>query len=208
MMSRTQKPWAHQSLIPLVVVDRATSMPRVADALVEGGITICEIALRTPAALEAIASVRDRGGFIVGAGTVLSIEQGQKARDAGAVFGVSPVADTEVMAWAMQTGWPFIPGAASPGEVWSAISQGFDTVKIFPASDLGGPRFIDSLSSVFPDTNFVVSGGISASDADDYLSRRSVTSVSGSWITPASTISTEGFQEISSAASSWVTRDN
>lgn len=196
-------PWAHHSLIPLIVIDQAALMPSVADALIEGGIPVCEIALRTPESLDAIRAVSDRPGFTVGAGTVLSIEQGQQAMDAGAVFGVSPVPDPIVMTWALSAGWPFVPGAATPGEVWAVMAHGFDTVKIFPVAQLGGPGFLDALTSVFPDTQFLASGGITAETAPEYISRPSVTGVSGSWVAPRSTISQGRLTDIRVAAASW-----
>ena len=127
--------------------------------LVAGGLTSVEITFRTDAAVEAIRRASRIEGLLVGAGTVLSVEQLDAALDAGAQFAVAPSTDPVVIEAAQRAGVLFIPGAATPTEIDRARSLGCDVVKIFPASLVGGPAFVKAVSPVFPDVKFVPTGG-------------------------------------------------
>lgn len=162
----------------------ADTAPRVADALVEGGVLAFEITLNDPvdAALRALESVATRSpGLAIGAGTVLSIEAATRALDAGATFLVMPHTDPELVAWAAARGIPSLPGAATPTEVLAAWRAGAAAVKVFPASVVG-PAFVRELSGPFPDIPLVPSGGVTADNAGDFVRAGAVAVGVGGWL--------------------------
>lgn len=177
-------------IVPVIVCDRPELAADLAHALHDGSVECAEITLRTPRALEVLAAmVADAPpGFVVGAGTVLEIAQVDRVADAGAAFIVSPGFDADVVDRARTRGLDVLPGVASATEVQRARREGLRAVKLFPADLLGGPAAIDALAAVFTDTGFVPSGGVGPHNAGDYLARRSVPSVSGSWLAPRAEI--------------------
>ncbi|MDF2989612.1 MAG: 2-keto-3-deoxy-6-phosphogluconate aldolase [Microbacterium sp.] len=175
-------------IVPVVVLDDASFAPDLADALAAGGIPTAEITLRTPAALDAIRAVAGRSGFAVGAGTVTTVAQVDAAVDAGATYLVSPGFDDAVVERAATLGIPFIPGVATATEIQRAIAAGLDRLKLFPAGPVGGPAAIRAFGGPFPDVRFLPSGGVSATNAAEYLSLGNVFAVSGSWMVPAAAL--------------------
>jgi len=169
-------------VIPVLSAASADEAERVCRALLAGGLTTVEITFRTDAAAEAIRRVAALDGLTVGAGTVLSVEQLHAAVDAGATFAVAPATNPEVIEAANRAGITFIPGAATPSEIDRARSLGCDVVKIFPASIVGGPPFLRSVSAVFPDVRFIPTGGVTADNLADYLAVPSVLACGGTWI--------------------------
>jgi 2-dehydro-3-deoxyphosphogluconate aldolase / (4S)-4-hydroxy-2-oxoglutarate aldolase len=170
-------------IVPVLTVESADDAERACEALVAGGLTSVEITFRTDAAAAAIRRASRIDGLLVGAGTVLSVEQLHAALDAGAKFAVAPSTNPAVVAEAQRAGLPFVPGAATPTEIEHARSLGCDIVKIFPASLVGGPAFIKAVSAVFPDVQFVPTGGITAENVGEYLALPSVLACGGTWIT-------------------------
>lgn len=177
--------FAPQRILPVVVIDQAAHAIPLAEALIAGGITVAEVTLRTPAALEAIAEMRKVPGFTVGAGTVRSVADAERVRDAGAVFAVSPAIDQEVVTRCARLGLPLIPGVATASELHQGLSAGLTRLKLFPARNLGGPSFVRALAAAFPEARFYPSGGIAEEDAADYLAIDAVEAVCGSWMVPA-----------------------
>jgi 2-dehydro-3-deoxyphosphogluconate aldolase/(4S)-4-hydroxy-2-oxoglutarate aldolase len=171
------------------------------DALLAGGISILEIALRTPAALEAIKIASARGDFTVAAGTVTSSELVSKVIDAGANFGLSPAAQDSVLNAARDRQWPFLPGIATPSEAARMADRGLSHVKVYPTDLIGGEKFLDALAQVMPSLQLLPSGGVSEQNLASLLSRKNVFAVSGSWIATKTDISAQKFNQITERAS-------
>lgn len=162
----------------------ADTAPQVADALARGGVLAFEITLNEPvdAALRAIESVARRAtGLAIGAGTVLSIDNAQRAIGSGATFLVMPHTDAELIGWAAARGVPTFPGAATPTEVLAAWRAGAAAVKLFPASVLG-PAFVRECRGPFPNIPLVPSGGVSAENAGDFIRAGAVAVGVGGWL--------------------------
>jgi 2-dehydro-3-deoxyphosphogluconate aldolase / (4S)-4-hydroxy-2-oxoglutarate aldolase len=171
-------------IVPVIVVDRADVAPELAAALNDGGVHCAEITLRTPAGLPAIAAMAASAppGFAVGAGTVLDIDQVERAAGAGATFIVSPGYDPAVVDRARALGLGVLPGVATATEVQRVRRDGLDTVKFFPAHLLGGAAAIAAFAAVFDGIGFVPSGGVGVDDIEPYLRLPAVPAVSGSWL--------------------------
>ena len=199
-MTSSQMPWAGSRILPLVVVDEAHAVAPVIDALLHGGISVIEIGLRTPAALEAIEIAVQRGDILVGAGTVTSTSLLQQARDAGASFGLAPSASSAVLDAALNATWPFIPGISTVTEAHHAAERGFSFQKLYPADLLGGEKFARALGATLPDIRLLPSGGVNEGNVESYLSEPNVFAVSGSWIAPRDVIAAGDFEEISRRA--------
>lgn len=173
-------------VIPVLIIeDEAHAVP-LARALVEGGLKVLEVTLRTPAALPAIRRMaQEVEGAVVGAGTVLSSAARQAAADAGAAFAVSPGliegegADGPV---------PLLPGIATATELMSGLGAGYTCFKLFPANVVGGPAILKAFQSPFPQAKFCPTGGVDARNAADYLALPNVACVGGSWVAPADAV--------------------
>lgn len=168
-------------LIPVARrLDRSTA-PRMVSALQAGGINVIEITVEGSSGVEAIAAVSG-GDALVGAGTITSVSQAERAVEAGAAFLVSPHFDEEILAWATMRAVPLIPGAFTPTEVAGAWSHRPPGIKIFPAN-LGGAGYVSSLLGPFPDLLMIPTGGITAENAADYLTAGAVAVGVGGWLT-------------------------
>jgi 2-dehydro-3-deoxyphosphogluconate aldolase/(4S)-4-hydroxy-2-oxoglutarate aldolase len=176
---------SHGPVIPVIVIERLEDAVPLARALVEGGVKVLEVTLRTPAALGAIeAMARDVPGAIVGAGTIRSAADARAARQAGAVFGVSPGYTAEVGAACREVGLPLLPGVATASEVMAAQADGLSFLKFFPATAAGGIPMLKALAGPFPDVVFCPTGGITLQSAPEFLSLPNVKVCGGSWLTP------------------------
>lgn len=184
------------ALVPVVTIDEAAAAPDLVAALVAGGIRCAEITLRTDAALGAIAAVAGTPGFLVGAGTVLSVADVDAAVDAGASFVVSPGFDEEVVRHAQERGVLALPGTATATEVQWARRAGLRAVKFFPADRMGGLGTIQALAAPFTDMRFMPSGGVSPANAAEYLASPAVFAISGSWMVPRASIAAGDFARI------------
>lgn len=158
----------------------------VVDGLASGGVRAFELTLNEPEAdalraIEAAVRHADGSGVAIGAGTVLSIEAGQRALDAGATFLVMPHTDPDLVGWAAERGVPAFPGAATPTEVLTAWRAGATGVKLFPASVLG-PAFLREIHGPFPDIPLVPTGGVTAETAGDYIRAGAIAVGLGSWL--------------------------
>lgn len=173
-------------VIPVLAFESAEEAVAVCQVLYDEGIKVLEITLRHPTALDAISAVKEAlpSDAIVGAGTVLSPELAKAAKDAGAVFGVSPGLTEELAHAVKALDWAFLPGVATISEAMTARELGFSELKFFPASVSGGPAFLKAVGSVLPDLTFCPTGGVSADTAPDYRALKNVATVGGSWITP------------------------
>jgi len=173
-------------LMPVLTVpDPGTAGP-LADALAAGGARCAEVTFRTPDAEQVLKTMASHAGLTVGAGTVLTPEQAERAVAAGARFVISPGFDEDVVAKCRELGVPVVPGIATATELMRALKAGLDTVKLFPAEPLGGIPMLRALAAPFPQARFVPTGGIDASRTAAYLADPAVLAVGGSWMaTPA-----------------------
>ena len=174
-----------QAVVPLVEVDDDARAVALARVLVDNGLPVLEIALRTPGAMSAVRAVRSAvPGAVVGVGTVLSSEQLTVAVTAGAAFAVSPGSSTELLAAALDCPVPFVPGVATASELMRAVEAGIREVKFFPAEAAGGVSAVAALSAVASSVRFLPTGGIDAGSAPAYLVLDTVFAVGGSWVCP------------------------
>lgn len=173
-------------VMPVIVIDDATHALPMAEALREGGVTVLEITLRTDAALTAISQIsKALPDVVVGAGTVLSAAQLQRVADAGARFAVSPGLTDSLLTAAKSSRIPLLPGAVTASEIQLAMEHGLDTLKFFPAETAGGVPMLKAFNGPFNQLRFCPTGGISVSNAGQYLALPNVACVGGSWLTPA-----------------------
>jgi 2-dehydro-3-deoxyphosphogluconate aldolase/(4S)-4-hydroxy-2-oxoglutarate aldolase len=173
----------HQRLIPVLAFRSVEEALAVSQVLFEAGIHLLEITLRTPVALDCVRAIASAlPDARVGVGTIVDPAQVAAARDAGAVFGVSPGFTAELAAAVHHHQMPFLPGVATVSEALAARALGFDTLKFFPAQASGGASFLASLQDVLPDLGFCPTGGINQQNAGDYLALRNVRAIGGSWM--------------------------
>ena len=169
-------------IVPVVEIPDAEAAAPLAEALLGAGIPCAEITFRTAAAADAIAAIRkSHPEMLVGAGTVLTVEQAGTARDAGAQFVVTPGFGHDVVARCQGDGLPIIPGACTPTEVQMALDAGITVVKFFPAEAAGGVRYLRALGGPFKGVSFVPTGGIDAGNLAGYLAVPGVLACGGSW---------------------------
>lgn len=188
-------------------VEKAQHAAPIARALLAGGIDVIELTLRTEAALEAIESISQQvPEILLGVGTILTPDQAQQVRAAGADFGVSPGCNPKVIDAASNIGLPFAPGIATPSEIEVAIEHGCRLVKYFPAAALGGVPYLRSMSAPYRHLGiqYFPLGGINSANMLDYLQEPNVPAVGGSWIVKQDLVSAEDWPGITSRAAETV----
>jgi len=171
-------------VIPVLVIDDVTRAREQAEALIEGGLKVLEVTLRTPDAIEAIKRMNLVPGAIVGAGTVTNALQLEAALAAGAEFIVSPGLTRSLGEAALASGIPFLPGIASAGDIMRGLDLGLSHFKFFPAQAAGGIAALKALAGPFAQCRFCPTGGISPANAADWLALDCVLCVGGSWLVP------------------------
>lgn len=187
--------------MPLVQSDDPKTALKVSEALLKGGLDVLEVVLRTDAALDCLEAIaKEFPNAHVGAGTVLSADQSREVIARGASFIVSPGLDPASVAVAKEAGLPILPGISTATELQQAWNLGLKTVKLFPASLVGGPKTLKALSSVFRDVQFMPTGGVSPENLSDYLNVPAVLACGGSWLTPIDAISNGDFAAITKLA--------
>ncbi len=187
---------AQAKLVPVIKLSRAEDSIPLVDALIEGGLPVAEITFRTAAAPEAIALVRrESPTVLVGAGTVLTVENAQKAIDAGASFVVSPGFNPAVVDYCLERNMPVFPGVTSPTEVEMGLSRGLKVLKFFPAEASGGVAMLKALGAVY-DVRFMPTGGVSEKNVLSYLALKNVIACGGSWMVKPELIDQGKFEEI------------
>jgi 2-dehydro-3-deoxyphosphogluconate aldolase/(4S)-4-hydroxy-2-oxoglutarate aldolase len=172
-------------VIPVLVIERTEDAVPIALALVEGGLPVLEVTLRTPVALDAIREMAKVPGAIVGAGTVLNPRQFEQAVEAGSEFVVSPGLTRTLGETANASRIPLLPGVANASDIMRALDLGFSRLKFFPATASGGIPALKALSAVFGGVRFCPTGGITLESAPEWLALGSVACVGGSWLVPA-----------------------
>lgn len=170
-------------IIPVIKIDSPQEAVPLARALLQGGITVAEVTFRTDAAADGIAAIHAQvPEMLLGAGTVLTVENAQKAIDAGARFVVAPGFDSAVVDYVVEQGIAMIPGVATPTEVSLALGRGLHILKFFPAEVLGGIKMLDALAGPFPGVQFIPTGGITRSNMESYFRCKNVVAIGGSWM--------------------------
>lgn len=198
---RTIKPIKEQikdmGIVPVVVINHVKDALPLAKALCEAGLGCAEVTFRTEAAAQAIKIMTENyPQMLIGAGTVLTIQQVDEAVAAGAKFIVSPGTNPSVVEYCVERNIPIIPGTASPSEVEQAISLGMDTVKFFPAEPLGGMKMIKALAAPYTGVKFMPTGGINKENVRDYLGFEKILACGGSWMVSPDLIEAGNFEEI------------
>jgi len=182
----------------LQAVEEAVPLAR---ALVEGGVRVLEVTLRTPVALDCMKAIaKEVPGAIVGAGTLRSAADVAAARDAGCVFGVSPGYTAEVGEACQRLGLPLLPGVATASEVMAASAAGHRFLKFFPATAAGGIPMLKALHGPFPDIVFCPTGGITVETAPQFLELPNVRVCGGSWLTPADAVAARDWARVTQLA--------
>ena len=184
-------------IVPVVVLQNVKDASPLADALCEGGLACAEITFRTDAAEESIRIMTElHPQMLVGAGTVLSVEQAEKALAAGAKFIVSPGFNPEVVDYCLAHNAAVIPGAVTPSEVTQLVNRGLKVIKFFPAETYGGVKTIQALSAAFGGVSFMPTGGINVENLKDYLDNENVIACGGSWMVKEDLIEDGQFEKI------------
>ncbi len=184
-------------IVPVVVLNNVEDAVPLANALLKGGIDFMEITFRTECAAECIAKIsKEVPEVVVGAGTVLNVEQAKLAVENGAKFIVSPGLDEETVTWAIGNNIPVIPGCVTPTEIMKAISLGLKVVKFFPADVYGGIKAIKALSAPFGQIKFLPTGGVSEANLKDFIENKSVAAIGGSWVCKKDDIANHDWDKI------------
>lgn len=184
-------------VIPVVVLEHAEDSVPTAEALLAGGVDVMEITFRTRAARASIAAVSAAcPDMLVGAGTVITLEQCKAAVEAGAKFIVSPGYNEEVVTWCVENNVVVTPGCVTPTEIMAAIAHGLKIIKFFPANVYGGLSAMQALAGPFADIKFIPTGGVNASNLTEYISSPVIFAVGGSWMCKKTDISAHNFDKI------------
>jgi 2-dehydro-3-deoxyphosphogluconate aldolase/(4S)-4-hydroxy-2-oxoglutarate aldolase len=184
-------------VIPVAVIDDSSNALQLADALAAGGLPCVEVTFRTAAAESSIKAIsQNRPDILVGAGTVITVEQAEKAIGAGARFVVAPGFDPEVVDYCLSQGVEVFPGCATASEITQAYRRGLRVVKFFPCGQLGGLATIKALSGPFGGMKFIPTGGINMNNLQEYLNSPLVLACGGSWLANAKLINDGCFDEI------------
>ena len=188
---------ANSGVVPVVVLDDAKDAVPTANAMVAGGIDVMEITFRTAAAPDAIKAVAENcPDMLVGAGTVLNLEQCKKAVAMGAKFIVSPGFDAEVVDWCIANDIPVTPGCVTPTEITAAVNRGLKVIKFFPANVYGGLNAMKNLAAPFVGIKFMPTGGVNAQNLREYIDAPFIHAVGGSWVCPKADIAAGNFEKI------------
>ena len=171
-------------VVPVLVIDQLDHAAPLARALVAGGLPALEVTLRTPCALLAIREMARVPGGVVGAGTLLTPADVLAAKEAGAMFGVSPGVTDRLLAACEDADLPLLPGAATASEVMALLERGYTVQKFFPAGVIGGAPALKAIGAPIPQVRFCPTGGVSLKNAPDYLGLANVICVGGSWVAP------------------------
>lgn len=184
-------------VIPVVVIDEIKDAVPLADALIEGGLPCAEITFRTDAAEESIRLMSAKyPDMLIGAGTVLTIEQVNRAVKAGAKFIVSPGFDPQIVDYCIEKNIPILPGCITPSEVAQAAIRGLKVVKFFPAGQFGGVKTIKALAAPYTMMSFMPTGGINIKNLKEYLEYEKILCCGGSWMVKGDLIKNGEFAKI------------
>ncbi len=184
-------------VVPVLVIKSAADARAVGEALVEGGLPVVEVTLRTPASWDAVGELKKVEGLIVGVGSVKTPEDILRAKDEGLAFAVSPGLLSSVAEMAEKCQLSYLPGVSTPSEIMLALSLGFSVVKWFPAEALGGISSLKAIAAPFPDLKFVPTGGVNQNNMSSYLQEKFVAAIGGSWMVSATLVESQNRVEMS-----------
>ena len=185
------------SVIPILSINSLADSISIAKTLMNGGLNVLEVTLRTDYGLQAIKELKSSiPELIIGAGTVTTPDQFESANKAGADFIVSPGHTRDLLKAASEGNIPTIPGVSTPSEAMLAMDFGFNRLKLFPAETIGGVNFLRAINGPFPELKFCATGGITIDNASQYLSLSNVFCVGGSWLTPNKLVELEKWKDI------------
>lgn len=188
-------------VMPILTLHDADKAADVARALLAGGVSVFEVVLRTPAAVDAVKNIRrEVPQARVGMGTLMTPQDVDTAMAAGAMFGVSPGLTDELAQAVQSHPWPFLPGVATASEVMAARRWGFRELKFFPAQGSAGVKWLSDMAGVFPDVQFCPTGGIRPPDIPAYLALANCNTVGGSWVVPSECLKAEDWSTITQLA--------
>lgn len=197
MMKTLEERFYDYAVVPVVVLNDADDAVPLADALIKGGLPCAEVTFRTDAAEESIRRICESfPDMLVGAGTVLTTEQVERAYKAGAKFIVSPGFDPEIIDCCISIGLPVLPGCITPSEIAQAVKRGLKVVKFFPAEQSGGVAMIKAMAAPYSMVKFMPTGGISTKNLADYLSCDKILCCGGSWMVKEDLIKSGSFDKI------------
>ena len=184
-------------IVPVVVLENADDAVDTAKAMLNGGVDVMEITFRTAAAPESIRKVAaEVPDMLVGAGTVVTLDQCKQAVACGAKFIVSPGFDEEVVSWCCENGIPVTPGCVTPTEIMAALKHGIKVIKFFPANVYGGLNALKSLAGPFGGVKFIPTGGVGPANLAEFAAASTVHAVGGSWVCPKGDITAHNFDKI------------
>ncbi|MDU9775798.1 bifunctional 4-hydroxy-2-oxoglutarate aldolase/2-dehydro-3-deoxy-phosphogluconate aldolase [Helicobacter pylori] len=184
-------------IVPVVVIENIKDAVPLAQSLIEGGIPIIEVTLRSSCALEAIELIaKNVPKMRVGAGTILNLTQLEQVQNRGAEFLISPGLTIKLLEHAKKKDMPLIPGVSSSSEVMQALEWGYSALKFFPAEYCGGVKLLNAFNGPFKGVKFCPTGGISADNMRSYLNLENVLCVGGSWLTPKDLIQNKEWDKI------------
>jgi 2-dehydro-3-deoxyphosphogluconate aldolase / (4S)-4-hydroxy-2-oxoglutarate aldolase len=188
-------------IIPVIVLEEAAAARPLAKALLEGGLPCAEVTFRTAAAADAITCIaREYPDVLVGAGTVLKVEQAEQAIRSGARFIVAPGFNPRVVDYCIERNVAVFPGVATPTDIEAALEKGLGELKFFPAEPMGGLEYLKAVSAPYGQVRFIPTGGISAENAGKYLAFKKVLACAGTWMVKKEWISSGQFEQIRQAA--------
>ena len=184
-------------VVPVVVLDDVKDAVATAKALLAGGVDVMEITFRTAAAADSIKAVAENcPDMLVGAGTIITLDQCKKAVECGAKFIVSPGFDEEVVRWCVERSVPITPGCVTPSEIMAAMKLGLTVVKFFPAGVYGGLSAMKALSDPFGGIKFIPTGGVNSHNIGEFIAAPFIHAVGGSWVCPKADIAAGNFEKI------------
>lgn len=190
-------------IVPVLVINELEHALPIAESLVEAGVKVLEVTLRTPVALDAISIIAKHiPEAIVGSGTVTNREMLQNSYDAGATFAISPGLTKDLLKAGNKSDIALIAGISSISELMDAIDYGYDHLKFFPAEASGGVKAIQSIGGPFPDIKFCPTGGINLNNVNDYLALNNVACCGGSWLVTDKIVKEQNWREITKLAKS------
>ncbi|ACT51138.1 MULTISPECIES: bifunctional 4-hydroxy-2-oxoglutarate aldolase/2-dehydro-3-deoxy-phosphogluconate aldolase [Methylovorus] len=191
----------HGPVIPVIVINKVEDAVPMAEALLEGGIKVLEVTLRTPVALQAMEAIAKAvPDAIVGAGTVRSIKDAQACKDVGCQFAVSPGYTSQLGLAAREIGLPLLPGVSTGSEIMQANADDYYFLKLFPAVAVGGINLLKGFSGPFGDVKFCPTGGVTVESAPQFLALPNVVVCGGTWLTPADAVASKNWAHITKLA--------
>lgn len=188
-------------VVPVVVLEKVEDAVPMANALVAGGLPAAEVTFRTAAAADCIKKMADEcPDILVGAGTVVNLEQCKRAVEAGAKFIVSPGYDEQIIDWCLENEVNLVPGGVTPAELTCLINRGFDITKFFPANLYGGLKALEALAAVFVGHRFMPTGGVSTDNVREFLGSKAIIAAGGTWMVKPNLFADGDFSRVEALA--------